>query len=560
MKPSNSFFSKLSTVTTFTAGMLIFGMVNPALAFNKKGVNSFGYIQNDFVDNSNGVVEFKWRYDNKSIPVTTSVEKVMDYDTCWSNLKTSDAEFKIDLVSNSESLNRTAQINADPISGKGGTTIFSGFIPSGSTDSVMGNIWKGESSTYQATIFKNDATYAYGMSWVGWSTPGNFLNGRDQAYAYATVPMQTWMGDQRAVDSSSWDNATLNDLVLPGAHDAGMWTLAPAINSAQTIVTFLTTIIPSLPIGLGGQFEKWLENAASSDVFNFIHNVALTQKDTTSDQLRSGIRYFDFRPAKIGISGTSLGTDYYHVHAVIPGYNLQNFINDMVNFLEGSGNEHEIVMVNIKDSGIDFPFNALYSSSSDLSNATSTIKTMLNNAGYNSDNAFFETDFSTLYQQKLGDIYSSNKRLIFYFGTGYNDSYPSDAKGYNTLDPQNLINQLNTVVDTCTGSAGNYTVFQLQDTSTDWLFPGEILSGEVGNMVQLDGSPLLATKGYFDSATYPWVLSNISNCKNMAVTINDFAGNFLALNAKRMMAFKLGMAGKAPQLAAQSCSGDGLKQ
>ena len=346
---------KRSYLATTVAGLLAVGLTTPAHSFDKKGVNAFGYIQNDVADDSNGVVKFKWRYDGKSLPVTTSKETVMDYDTCWSNLKTSDAEFKIDLESNSESLNRTAQINATPVSGKGGTTIFSGFTPSGSSDTVMGNIWKGESSTYQHTIFMSDATYAYGMSWVGWSSPGNFLNGRDQAYAYATVPMNTWMGDVRASDTNAWDNATLNDLVLPGAHDAGMWTLAPAINNAQSLVTFLNEITPNLPVGLGGEIEKLLEKAATSGVFNFIHNVALTQKDTTEDQLKSGIRYFDYRPAKIGISGTPLGTDYYHVHAVVPGYNFQSFLNDVVNFIDAPGNEHEIVMVNIKDSGIVFP-------------------------------------------------------------------------------------------------------------------------------------------------------------------------------------------------------------
>ncbi|MEM7426995.1 MAG: hypothetical protein AAF441_12940 [Pseudomonadota bacterium] len=546
-------------------GAALAGLSTPAAA--DKGVQIWGF------SNASGT-ELKFEWNNGDQKVTAAPGQMMGGKSCWGNITgTLDKYFEIHVDQSSALVELVAKI--DPTFGD---AVMTGFSPS--SGQVMGNIWPTtyNSQNNPSQVSQSPAGNAgqvqinYGMysAYKKDSTP---IAGHDQAYAYVTPPMGTWMGDLRNASQSAWDAATLKDVVLPGAHDAGMWTLAPPINSGSQILSFLTTLegllhfVPGFPI-----VAKTVEEGA----FNAAQNFALTQKDSPTKAMQHGIRYFDYRPAQVlgGLPGFD-DADYYHVHNFVPGYSFNSFLNDVGNFLTDSGNEHEIIIVNVKDSGIlgtsssdpsktgDI-FVPLYADSADLSSAQTWITNVLGNQFPDLSPLFIE-DFEAVSSKSLGALYNANNRLIFYFGTGYNDSYPQSKSQqeatYGTFDPSNVISALNTALPTCQTDTSNYTVFQLQDTVTDYL------ASNIGSthdeiqqaLISDNGSALLSTKGMFDNQTYPWALQNLSSCTTMAVMLNDFAGNLLAYNAKTLTNARInGGSVNVPQQG--SCSSAKLKQ
>jgi hypothetical protein len=465
--------------------------------------------------------------------------------TCWSNLTDVFSDFDIALQNPSGGallFQPEAKVN-----GVIGHSTLTGFDP-GDGD-VMGNIWdQPDGGPTQETRFfdTDDLVLAYGFYNAGMagSTP---IQGHHQSYAYLTPSAQTWMGDVRAVDPATFDAATLRQMSFPGAHDAGMFTLAAGITSDSGMTDFIDSISAEVS---DSQILDFLEGFAGKTIVQGVQNFSLTQKDPTALALKSGIRFFDYRPGTPVRPDSGLGQGtYYHVHAFVPGYDFTSFIGDVSTFLNDDANQHEIVIVNVKSSGmITEIFTPLYNSANPPETGYADAQAWIEaNADFGDLAPIYTSAFSDVSDLTLGEIYQTNSRLIFYFGVGFNDSYPQnvpdDENPYDTWDVTNVMGALADELPTCQQDTDNFTVFQLQDTASstvaqNWKDEANVWLDAV---VSANGSVLLSTKGMWDYNTYPWVVGNLGTCQTMSVMLNDFAGNLLAYNAKTITAARMGI-------------------
>lgn len=515
-------------------------------AIADKGIQVWG-----FKTVSAPALKFKWEdthnlRDRTLEAYPSDKNRFLGGDTCWSNVTSIDSSFKIKLENPSGGTvlsEAVAQVNSVI-----GHSTLTGFN-TGSGETVMGNIWdQPDGNPTQSTRFFEDdnLVLAYGFYNAGakGDTP---IQGHDQAYAYLTPSAQTWMGDIRAVDPATFDAATLGSVSFPGAHDAGMFTLASGIDSASDLSRYFNDITTLIP---GNWILGYLEGLAGKAIISAVQNFALTQKDTSADALKAGVRFFDYRPGTPVAQIPGLGKDsYYHVHAVVPGYNFASFLGDVSTFLNDSANPHEIVIVNVKSSGIiPAVFTPLYDSDTPPENGYADAETWITaNADFGDLSPLYVSDYADLSGLTLGEIYAANNRLIFFFGTGYNDSYPQnvpdDQNPYDTWDVSNVMGALADTLPSCQDDTGNFTVFQLQDTASsaaiqDWTNEANVLGNATASG---NGSVLLATKGMWDYNTYNWAVGNLGSCKTMSVMLNDFAGNLLAYNAKTITAARMGI-------------------
>ncbi len=271
----------------------------------------------------------------------------------------------------------------------------------------------------------------------------------------------------------------------------------------------------SLALFLGvaiGAIISVLSIAASSLIERVIINLAITQKDTITNMLNLGTRYFDFRPgynAKIqGISVAS-GDGLYHQHNMIPGMAYTDFLRETVTWLKA--HPGEIVVVSLGFAG--FYDNAMKPTADTLKQA---IDAALSGSGITYGGP---SDTSTSYN----DLIKANKRLLFLNnGVGFNDASKYDSysdSAYATLTPDPILNQLKHM-QTTPPRGDAYTVLQLQGTASgvSALWPG--LAACTSDAT----SPLLMTKAYFDCTTYSWAEQNLAkfNSAFPVVILNDF--------------------------------------
>ncbi|NJL52812.1 MAG: hypothetical protein HC930_12440 [Hydrococcus sp. SU_1_0] len=150
-----------------------------------------------------------------------------------------------------------------------------------------------------------------------------------QAYIYVTDNYSNWMA-QLFREMPALKKGSLELFVLPGSHDAGMF----------------TGIVSDELVGALIKFIPGLNGLALSTAKRALINLAYTQKDNIKTQLELGIRYFDFRP---GYNLINIDGILRHQHSFVPGYEFDKFLSDVVSFLKT--HQQEIVVVNIKYSG-----------------------------------------------------------------------------------------------------------------------------------------------------------------------------------------------------------------
>ncbi|KAF0709091.1 hypothetical protein As57867_006083, partial [Aphanomyces stellatus] len=321
----------------------------------------------------------------------------------------------------------------------------------------------------------------------------------DQMYAYLTSDMSNWMANT-AAKKPSLQTRPLSTFVLPGSHDAGMFTaltnkdaatlLKDMINNYQSQYK-VAEIIGSLAFpGIGraiavinGVVQAAAATGISDTPRQALVNLAMTQKDSIATQLALGVRYFDFRPGH-DVSFSSQRTDKLrHQHLFIPGYRFDLFLSDVVVFL--TSHPGEIVIVGLSSSG--FMEEGMKATPQEIQAYidAATKQTSLV-TGTESD---FGTSYASLIQQ--------NKRLLFAKCsslTGCQNSYSDDA--YKTTSPAPVLAALKATVNT----PATWTVLQLQGTSTatEWGLMQVVTKSDAS-------SPLLGTKAKFDNVTYKWL-------------------------------------------------------
>lgn len=374
-----------------------------------------------------------------------------------------------------------------------------------------------------------DWALSYGFYDAG-SGIGTPLTNQDQLYVYTTEKYSNWMGNL-ANQYPEVRDCAFQQFALPGAHDAGMFSLQTVqgiLNSpyAQALLGELALISPALATALS--------TLGIAEALRAITNLAITQKDDVTTMLNLGTRYFDFRPGTLvpPLAAYSPGV-LYHQHSFIPGYPYVSFLQDVLTWLVA--NPSEIVVVSDNKQG-------LYSSAMDPSpqDVAADLTTALSNTGLTGK---ISTGDKSSLSQTVGQLLESNTRLIFLNQisnppeTIKYDSYTDAA--YATLNPAPIIAALNGMTEA--GQAGaDYTVLQMQGTATE-------VSGVIAPSVLTlsdASSPLMSTKAEFDSATNPWLLANVSkNLSNsqLVVFLNDFVDNCMANTAITVSKRRMGL-------------------
>lgn len=359
------------------------------------------------------------------------------------------------------------------------------------------------------------------------------------AYGYITPVKSRWMGD---LIDSGYGSMKFADLVLPGAHDAGMY----VSGDPAAAVTDLTQLCLNK---LNGSPKIQVLCGLAQGGGQLLDNTSLTQKDTFAMQLKSGVRYFDVRPGwRVGTTPpgkqTPVGAHVRHIHNFVPGGQLVEMLADIQSFL--SANPREIVVLKVQSNGLD---DTLYTFL-DRDDLTSMLDGMFGKGiGYR-----YVQDFRAINQQTLSQLAGSGQRVIVQYGDilkpkpnqtepDINDSY-GDGAAYQTSlsDPLPLLGAVRKALAACPNADDQYTVLQLQNTAPGALvnYAAAISSDAVDWLNSLGESPyaniLQGTKPWFDVATYSWsitqeALDGFAACDTPVVLLNDFADAALTAHA-----------------------------
>jgi hypothetical protein len=374
----------------------------------------------------------------------------------------------------------------------------SGFL--GDTD--MGKMLKTPSQ------FGSDWAVSYGFYDSGNGKLSGLTN-QDQSYVYITRDQSAWMGELARTLGSAFTDKPFAVFALPGSHDAGMFD-PKLLGNLIGSTAFLALLSPAIGMILAGLTLPQINRAAI--------NFGMTQKDNITDQLKLGVRYFDFRPGRCAVPFTGV----YHQHAVIPGYPYQQFLEDVLNFLKNHPSEIVVVSANFQG----FAQDRMKPSVSELDGllaaaqeATGTKTTIVPG-----DKNSLRTPYK--------DLIAAGKRLIFLNQIGAGDDaskYDSYTDAYKTTDVNAILQALEEM--TSSGQSNcDYTVLQLQGTATG------LSGGQFASIATVSdaSSPLLSTKPGFDSKTYPWLEANVASRlspEKLLVFLNDFADNALVSTA-----------------------------
>lgn len=386
-------------------------------------------------------------------------------------------------------------------------------------DRLTGGISGNDVSKQTVVQFKDSAGTPWLMNYGISHAPSPIT---DQSYNYLGKRNLRWLTDL----ATACPGIRFNQLVLPGAHDAGMYEINVDgflwIEEAAAVLLALLIPVPVCNTSLAGLL-------AANGFEVALANFSVTQKDTAYNQMISGTRYFDLRP---GYKKNGDVNKTYHIHNFIPGAPFATFLQDVNKFLRE--NPNEIAVFRITSSGIDKDkFTPLTQDQvEDFAKANIT-----SDVGYD-----FPSNLSTFEAQSLSAIAGSGKRVFFLYNiSDVNDSYSNDTYSKSLTDPQPVIQALNETVQK-TSSSQSLTMLQLQNTgsaslkhyisdiamnSTEWI--NDLVGSKTGNILQ-------DTKGIFDHATYNWltqsdVIASIQKQKSLVVIQNDFVDVALAEHA-----------------------------
>jgi len=344
----------------------------------------------------------------------------------------------------------------------------------------------------------------------------------NQAYIYTGQKQDDWMGSLQKDHPA----ITFGDLVLPGAHDAGMYKMT--LEDTEKAVAQLCGSNPVL---------QALCKAGGGIGAQALENFSITQKDDSATMMSLGTRYFDFRPAYLK---TDPKKTAYHVHNFITGASFDAFLKGVNDFL--GENPKEVALLQVKDSGIQ-------SSNFQFLNP-SEVKNYLENNISPAVGFALETDISSYQDTTLRDLIAGGTRLIVLYGNdNVNGSYSDAAYSASLTDASEIIKQLKKTVSK-TG-AYQFTMLQLQDTGSGALvnhylpdvmknptsWANNLLLSATGNILQ-------ATKPVFDRQTYDWLgseaaQSGIKAQTGPVVLLNDFVETALSAQAVALTRLRL---------------------
>ncbi|KAI5475561.1 hypothetical protein MNV49_001157 [Pseudohyphozyma bogoriensis] len=399
---------------------------------------------------------------------------------------------------------------------------------------------KGFNSTAETVaVFGEDGSVVnYGFHDAGHSRA-------DQVYAYVTPSHANWLGDLIASDPR-YLSLPFSRLALAAAHDSGMFGQLDA---------GLATLIQEGH--LGSLLESTLETKIAHPTVKFvvqalelvklsparvINNIALTQKDSFADQLKIGVRFFDFRPGFCFHNVINLKKGrMHHQHAMVPGCLYVVFLADVLNFL--SSHPKEIVVVELKSDGFvvreDKVRNgqvAVYS----MIPSEEELAQVLEEARQNTDDGGRSVVIGGAQDldSPIGTLIEQNKRFIIIGKVHHPDAWPRadsyDHVSYNTENPATILASLEETFKTSShpedkreGVPSRGAIYQLQAT------PTANIRDDIGaSLTYSDSSSLLTyMKPQQDRATYPWIASHTFEDPGNVIFLNDFVDGALVEHA-----------------------------
>ncbi|KIW09866.1 hypothetical protein PV08_11967 [Exophiala spinifera] len=339
-----------------------------------------------------------------------------------------------------------------------------------------------------------------------------------ECLCYVTVSRlgTRWMGRAAPVGEPQAQKS-FSRFVLPAPHDCGMNTMRNCEAlikqmSPTAVVDILetagwTTWITLLQ-GLGELFKATI-------AYDAVYNVSVTQKDTFMDMLEAGARYFEFRPAKNSTLFRTLSTGsqyvglpdrWYFQHALFPGDHLENFLDQVIAFLDD--NQTEIVVLHLRWDNVH---------STCLKPSGKEIEGLIDAALKRSRTGIKRGCLADS-ARPIDDLRSRNMRHLVAIEAAKYDSYTSQA--YQTLTSDTIVNAFESMSHTEQLDT-DLTVMQCQGTPQG---KAEVLLSTIGSSPS--NSPLLATKAMFDPVTLGW-LSQKSNIERfdpdkLMIVMNDF--------------------------------------
>ncbi|KAH9811451.1 PLC-like phosphodiesterase [Melampsora americana] len=387
---------------------------------------------------------------------------------------------------------------------------------------------------------------------------------RHSMYTYVTPHYSSWLGDL-IVSDARWLKIPFSRLVLQGSHDSGMFTpLNPGFVQMITKMK-LDSDIGSFMVDHGMTFVHVLTRLLKTfniDLENAICNVANTQKDHFYDQLRSGARFFDFRPGYCFhecVNGEK--GKIHHQHACVPGYEYQSALTETFKFL--ALHPKEIVVYELKSDGFisqkttwrkdSIPVPSMIPTRQALSLAVEEARaeaTLLEpsvkqiNVGGPSD-----------LDRPIGTLLTEGIRLIIIHRMGEepeqgwdwirDDSY--DHVSYDTDRPEPILDALSkTYVRNSVSQSSDRldqnkplpgTIYQLQAT------PTKSISDDIATSLTYSkaSSLLVYTKATVDPHTYRWIRERHFVEPGLVVLLNDFVDPVLTEHAIEKSKIRAGL-------------------
>ncbi|KAM0752878.1 PLC-like phosphodiesterase [Meredithblackwellia eburnea MCA 4105] len=395
-----------------------------------------------------------------------------------------------------------------------------------------------DSTAETVAVFGNGAVINYGFHDAG--------EGRhDMVYVYATPEYSNWLGDL-ITSNPAWKDMPFSKLCLAAAHDAGMFGKLDA---------GLDLLIKQGK--LGNALASHAESNIATPVVHFlvamledvklrpervINNIALTQKDTFADQLKIGVRFFDFRPGFCFHDVIYLKKGViHHQHAMVPGCTYLQFLTDIFNFL--GDHTSEIVVVELKSDGFvvredkvrngEVVVYSMIPNEEELAGVMEEARQATSDGG----RAVVIASAQDL-DRPIGELIESNKRLIIIDRVHHPDDWDRgdsyDHVSYNTTNPATILASLEKTYSECShpqdpapGKPSKGTIYQLQATPT-----ANIKMDVAASITYSDCSSLLTfMKPQMDRTTYPWIAGKTFDDPGNVILLNDFVDGVLVEHA-----------------------------
>lgn len=335
------------------------------------------------------------------------------------------------------------------------------------------------------------------------------LPNRHQCYVtLCSTANAHWMADTAPAGTYA-ASLPFSRFVLAAPHDCGM-------NSMKTC----SAIFSAADLDMIKQLKDCIPNvhllSQISDEFllghlpDIVYGTAITQKKEISKMLTLGARYFEFRPAKllpVFQHASGLPDKYYFQHAYIPGIAFDDFLDEVVTFLDTYN--AEIVVVHVR-------YDNVIAQCKRPTNEELT--KMFTEACGKAQHWPLKWGDRTYFLKSIDDLRQSGTRLIVVIEAEKYDSWTMEA--YATLIPDPILARFASM-DTEGQDSTDLTILQCQATPQiiEEVMIYSVLTAKAAT------SCLTSTKASNDMVLLPWIRKHALErlqADRLIVVMNDF--------------------------------------